>query len=91
MKNRIVLGLLSTVALFAIGAIGNIAMPVFADDDDDDEYVKATLYCKIAHFDKDNYYDEDYYDEDYDNFDKSDALKLNCKIGDYDKDDDDDD
>jgi hypothetical protein len=58
MKNTIVLGLLSTVALFAIGAIGNIAMPVFADDDDDDdEYVKATLYCKITHFDKDDYYD----------------------------------
>jgi hypothetical protein len=37
------------VALFAIGAIGNIAMPVFADDDDDDdEYLKATLYCKIT-------------------------------------------
>ena len=85
MKNTIVLGLLSTVALFAIGAIGNIAMPVFADDDedDDDEYVKATLYCKITHFDKD-----DYYDDDYDNFEKSDALKLYCKIGDYDKDDD---
>jgi hypothetical protein len=58
MKNTIVLGLLSTVALFAIGAIGNIAMPVFADDDDD-------------------------------NFEKSDALKLYCKIGDYDKEDDD--
>ena len=85
MKNTIVLGLLSTVALFAIGAIGNIAMPVFADDDedDDDEYVKATLYCKITHFDKD-----DYYDDDYDNFEKSDALKLYCKIGDYDKEDD---
>ena len=90
MKNTIVLGLLSIVALFAIGAIGNIAMPVFADDDDDDEYVKATLYCKIAHFDKDNYYDEDYYDEDYDNFEKSNALGLDCKISDYDKDDDDD-
>lgn len=88
MKNTIVLGLLSTVALFAIGAIDNIAMPVFADDDDD-EYVKATLYCKIAHFDKDDYYDDDYYNDDYDNFDKSDALKLDCKIGDYDKDDDD--
>jgi hypothetical protein len=86
MKNTIVLGLLSTVALFAIGAIGNIAMPVFADDDDDDdEYVKATLYCKITHFDKDDYYDDD----DYDNFKKSDALKLYCKIGDYDKEDDD--
>jgi hypothetical protein len=88
MKNIIVLGLLSTVALSAIGAIGNIAMPVFADDDEDDKYEKATLYCKIAHFDKDNYYDEDYYDEDYDNF-KSNALSLDCKIGDYDEDDDD--
>jgi hypothetical protein len=57
-------------------------MPVFADDDD--EYVKATLYCKITHFDKD-----DYYDDDYDNFEKSDALKLYYKIGDYDKEDDD--
>jgi hypothetical protein len=91
MKNTIVLGLLSTVALSAIGAIGNIAMPVFADDDEDDKYEKATLYCKIAHFDKDNYYDEDYYDEDYDNFDKSNAISLDCKIGDYDKDDNDDD
>jgi hypothetical protein len=90
MKNIIVLGLLSTVALSAIGAIGNIAMPVFADDDEDDKYEKATLYCKIAHFDKDNYYDEDYYDEDYDNFDKSNALSLDCKIGDYDEDNDDD-
>ena len=88
MKNIIVLGLLSTVALSAIGAIGNIAMPVFADDDEDGKYEKATLYCKIAHFDKDNYYDEDYYDEDYDNFDKSNALSLDCKIGDYDNDDD---
>ncbi len=88
MKNIIVLGLLSTVALSAIGAIGNIAMPVFADDDEDDKYEKATLYCKIAHFDKDNYYDEDYYDEDYDNFDKSNALSLDCKIADYDEDDD---
>ena len=87
MKNTIVLGLLSTVALFAVGAISNIAMPVFADDDDD-EYVKATLYCKITHFDKDDYYDDDYYDDDYDNFEKSDALKLYCKIGDYDKEDD---
>ena len=90
MKNIIVLGLLSTVALSAIGAIGNIAMPVFADDEEDDKYEKATLYCKIAHFDKDNYYDEDYYDEDYDNFDKSNAVSLDCKIGDYDKDNDDD-
>jgi len=89
MKNIIVLGLLSTVALSAIGAIGNIAMPVFADDDEDGKYEKATLYCKITHFDKDNYYDEDYHDEDYDNFDKSNALSLDCKIGDYDKDDDD--
>ena len=89
MKNIIVLGLLSTVALSAIGAIGNMAMPVFADNDEDDKYEKATLYCKIAHFDKDNYYDEDYYDEDYDNFDKSNALSLDCKIGDYDEDDDD--
>lgn len=89
MKNIIVLGLLSTVALSAIGAIGNMAMPVFADDDEDDKYEKATLYCKIAHFDKDNYYDEDYYDEDYDNFDKSNGLSLDCKIGDYDEDDDD--
>jgi hypothetical protein len=90
MKNTIVLGLLSTVALFAIGAtIGNMAMPVFADDDEDDNYKKATLYCKITYYEKDNYYDDDYYDDDYDNFDKSDALKLNCKIGDYDKDDDD--
>jgi hypothetical protein len=89
MKNIIVLGLLSTVALSAIGAIGNIAMPVFADDDEDGKYEKATLYCKITHFDKDNYYDEDYYDEDYDNFDKSNALSLDCKIGDYDEDDDD--
>jgi hypothetical protein len=88
MKNIIVLGLLSTVALSAIGAIGNVAMPVFADDDEDDKYEKATLYCKIAHFHKDNYYDEDYYDEDYDNFDKSNALSLDCKIGDYDNDDD---
>jgi hypothetical protein len=84
MKNIIVLGLLSTVALSAIGAIGNIAMPVFADDDEDGKYEKATLYCKITHFDKDNYYDED-----YDNFDKSNALSLDCKIGDYDEDDDD--
>jgi hypothetical protein len=82
MKNIIVLGLLSTVALSAIGTIGNMAMPVFADDED--KYEKATLYCKITHFDKDNYYDED-----YDNFDKSNALSLDCKIGDYDKDDDD--
>lgn len=84
MKNIIVLGLLSTVALSAIGAIGNMAMPVFADDDEDSKYEKATLYCKITHFDKDNYYDED-----YDNFDKSNALSLDCKIGDYDEDDDD--
>jgi hypothetical protein len=89
MKNIIVLGLLYTVALSAIGAIGNMAMPVFADDDEDDKYEKAILYCKVAHFDKDNYYDEDYYDEDYDNFDKSNALSLDCKIGDYDEDDDD--
>lgn len=73
------------MALSAIGAIGNMAMPVFADDDEDGKYEKATLYCKITHFDKDNYYDED-----YDNFDKSNSLKLDCKIGDYDKDDDDD-
>lgn len=84
MKNIIVLGLLSTVALSAIGGIGNMAMPVFADDDEDGKYEKATLYCKITHFDKDNYYDKD-----YDNFDKSNALSLDCKIGDYDEDDDD--
>ena len=59
-------------------------MPVFADDDEDDKYEKATLYCKITHFDKD-----DYYDDDYDNFEKSNALELDCKIGDYDTDDDD--
>ena len=88
MKNIIVLAVLSTVALSAIGGIGNMAMPVFADDDEDGKYEKATLYCKITHFDKDNYYDEDYYDEDYDNFDKSNALNLDCKIGDYDEDDD---
>jgi hypothetical protein len=73
------------VALSAIGAIDNIAMPVFADDDEDDKYEKAIFYCKIAHFYKDHYYDED-----YDNFDKSNALGLDCKITDYDKDDDDD-
>ncbi|HEX6028993.1 MAG TPA: hypothetical protein VFY64_08145 [Nitrososphaeraceae archaeon] len=84
MKNLIVLAVLSTVALSAIGGIGNMAMPVFADDDEDGKYEKATLYCKITHFDKDNYYDED-----YDNFDKSNAVSLDCKIGDYDEDDDD--
>lgn len=84
MKNLIVLAVLSTVALSAIGGICNMAMPVFADDDEDGKYEKATLYCKITHFDKDNYYDED-----YDNFDKSNAVSLDCKIGDYDEDDDD--
>jgi hypothetical protein len=88
MKNEIVLGLLSTVALFAVGSIGNVTIPVFADDDEDDKYDKGTFYCKIAYFEKDDYYGKDYYDEDYDNFDKSDAIKLDCKISDYDKDDD---
>ena len=51
MKNTIVLGLLSTVALFAIGAIGNS---------------NASVRWRWWRW----------------------ALKLYCKIGDYDKEDD---
>ena len=63
MKNSIIVGLLSIVALAAVGAVGSIAAPVFAEDDYNDDY--KDLKCKF-------YYDDDH-DEDYD------YLKLKCK------------
>ena len=36
MKNSIIVGLMSIVALAVVGAVGSIATPVFAEDDDYD-------------------------------------------------------
>ena len=60
MKNSIIVGLLSIVAL---GAVGSITAPAFAEDDYDDDY--KDLKCKF-------YYDDDH-DDDYE------YLKLKCK------------
>lgn len=48
MKNSIIVGLLSIVALVAVGSI---VAPAFAEDDYDDDYMD--LKCKF-------YYDDDY-------------------------------
>ena len=63
MKNSIIVGLLSIVALAEVGAVGSIAAPAFAEDDYDDDY--KDLKCKFK-------YDDDH-DDDYD------YVKLKCK------------
>ena len=68
MKNSIIIGLLSIVALAAVGAIGNIATPAFAEDDG---YEKKYLKCY--------YYDKDHDDKDYDKYDDYVYFKLKCK------------
>ena len=62
MKNSIIVGLLSIVAL---GAVGSITAPAFAEDDYDDDY--KDLKCKF------------YYDDDHDDDDDYEYLKLKCK------------
>jgi hypothetical protein len=64
---------MSIVALAAVGAVGSIATPVFAEDDD---YDKKYLKCKKVDKDKD---DKDHDDKDYDKYDDSDYFKLKCK------------
>ena len=65
MKNSIIVGLLSIVALAAVGAVGSIATPVFAEDDDyDKKYLKCYKYDK---------------DKDYDKYDDGDYFLLKCK------------
>ncbi len=58
---------MSIVALAAVGAVGSIATPVFAEDDD---YDKKYLKCKKV--------DKDHDDKDYDKYD-DDYFKLKCK------------
>lgn len=68
MKNSIIVGLMSIVALAAVGAVGSLATPVFAEDDD---YDKKYLKCKK--------YDKDHDDKDYDKHDYGDYFLLKCK------------
>jgi hypothetical protein len=68
MKNSIIVGLMSIVALAVVGAVGSIATPVFAEDDD---YDKKYLKCKK--------YDKDHDDKDYEKYD-DDYFKLKCKV-----------
>jgi hypothetical protein len=64
MKNSIIVGLMSIVALAAVGAVGSIAAPVFAEDDGNDyKYLKCEKYEK-----------------DMDKYDDGDYFKLKCKI-----------
>ena len=63
MKNSIIVGLMSIVALAAVGAVGSIAAPAFAEDDYDKDYY---LKCKK-------------YDKDYDKYDDGDYFLLKCK------------
>ena len=65
MKNSIIVGLLSIVALAAVGAVGSITAPAFAEDDYDDDY--KDLKCKF------------YNDDDHDDDDDYEYLKLKCK------------
>lgn len=71
MKNSIIVGLMSIVALAAVGAIGSIATPVFAEDDDYDK-----KYLKCYKYDKDDKHDKD---KDYDKYDDGDYFLLKCK------------
>ncbi len=68
MKNSIIVGLMSIVALAVVGAVGSISIPVFAEDDD---YDKKVLKCY--------YKDKDHDDKDYDKYDDGDYFKLKCK------------
>jgi hypothetical protein len=68
MKNSIIVGLMSIVALAAVGAVGSIAAPAFAEDDYDKDYY---LKCKK--------YDKDHDDKDYDKYDDGDYFLLKCK------------
>ena len=63
MKSSIIVGIMSIVALAVVGAVGSIATPVFAEDDD---YDKKYLKCKK-------------YDKDYDKYDDGDYFLLKCK------------
>ncbi len=67
MRNSIIVGLMSIVALAVVGAVGSLATPVFAEDDD---YDKKYLKCKK--------YDKDH-DKDYDKYDDGDYFLLKCK------------
>jgi hypothetical protein len=60
---------MSIVALAAVGAVGSIATPVFAADDDYDK-----KYLKCYKYDKD-----DKHDKDYDKHDDGDYFLLKCK------------
>ena len=58
MKSSIIVGIMSIVALAVVGAVGSIATPVFAEDDDyDKKYLKCYKYDK----DDDKYDDGDYF------------------------------
>jgi hypothetical protein len=67
MRNSIIVGLMSIVALAVVGAVGSLATPVFAEDDD---YDKKYLKCKK--------YDKDHDDKDYEKYD-DDYFLLKCK------------
>jgi hypothetical protein len=61
---------MSIVAIAVVGAVGSVATPVFAAEDDDyDKY-----YLKCHKYDKD-----DKYDKDYDKYDDGDYFLLKCK------------
>jgi hypothetical protein len=63
MKSSIIVGIMSIVALAVVGAVGSIATPAFAEDDD---YDKKYLKCHK-------------YDKDYDKYDDGDYFLLKCK------------
>ena len=65
MRNSIIVGLMSIVALAVVGAVGSLATPVFAEDDYDYKYLKCKKY------DKDHDKDYEKYDDDY--------FLLKCK------------
>jgi hypothetical protein len=60
---------MSIVALAAVGAVGSIATPVFAEGHDYDK-----KYLKCYKYDKD-----DKHDKDYDKHDDGDYFLLKCK------------
>jgi hypothetical protein len=64
MKNAIIIGLLSVLALAVVGTVGSIATPAVALLEDDEK-----LKCKVIDGKKDN---DKYSDDDY--------IKLKCKI-----------
>jgi hypothetical protein len=69
MKNAVIIGLLSMLALAVVGTVGSVATPASASILMDGD--KEILKCKVLDGEKD-----------YDKYSDDDYIKLKCKIKD---------